>query len=429
MAEGTGSWGSPGRSRARGRPRPHVELLAGWPAIARLEREWRTLHAHDPRPVPCLAWEAVEALRATGLGRGLPAALLVHVGGRLAGILPLELHRTLLGVPLARFLGAGILDRHEPLLSPEGLAVDPLRVLAGLARALRHQPILDLGPLRADGIGAPWLSGALEGRLGWSTLHGLREYRLDLAGGWNRVRLSLPLPLREDARHGLERARRRAPTDVRIFRAREAGVVREILGLGPGSRAGSAADTLATGLLERGARRGKVIVGRLVVGGRLVAGVAAWMENHQASLVALRDDGKHGQIHPRRVLLVALVRHLAEREACSRILLPPARHDSRLGLVPREQVRLVGTLRAGLARALAGLGLKLGGGRRLVLPLAPWPNPGLPGTVPLVLPGRARVVLREAFRRAPARRSGRPANAIGGTDVGRHGQPLLPAEI
>jgi len=376
MAGGTGSWGNPGRSPAGARPRPHVELLAGWPALARLERDWRALHGHDPRPVPCLAWETVEALRATDLVRGLPAALLLHVGGHLAGIVPLELHRTLFGVPVARFLGAGVLDRHEPLLSPEGLAVDPLRVLAGLARSLHHQPILDLGPLRADGTGGPWLARPLEERLGWSVLPGLREYRLDLAGGWNRIRLSLPLTLREDARHGLERARRRAPTEVRLFRAREAGVVREILALGPGSRAGRPADVLAAELLERGARRGKVIVGRLVLGGRLVAGIAAWMENHQAALVAVRDDGSHREIHPRRVLLVALVRHLAEREACTRILLPPARHDSRFGLVPREQVRLIGTLRAGLARLLAGLGLKLGGGRRLLLPLRPWEEPG-----------------------------------------------------
>jgi len=429
MAQGTGSWGSPGRSPAGARPRPHVELLAGWPALVRLERHWRALHAQDPRPVPCLAWETVEALRVTSVVRGLPAALLLHVGGHLAGIVPLELHRTLLGVPVARFLGAGILDRHEPLLSPEGLAVDPLRVLAGLARALRHQPILDLGPLRADGAGAPWLARTLESRLGWSTLPGLREYRLDLAGGWNRVRLSLPLPLREDARQGLERARRQAPTEVRLLRAREAGIVREILGLGPGSRPGTPADALAAELLERGARRGKVIVGRLVLGGRLIAGVAAWMENHQASLVALRDDGNHRELHPRRVLLVALVRHLAERETCNRILLPPARHDSRLGLVPREQVRLVGTLRAGLARALAGLGLKLGGGRRLLLPLAPWPSPGPVGETREVLPGGVRVVLRGGFRGARPRLGASLPRESGPTVERTPGEPLLPAEI
>ncbi len=418
------SWGTPGQPAAAMVPRPRVELRAGWPALAALERDWRRLHGEDPHPVPSLAWEAVEALRAAGLCRGLPAALVLHGEGRPGGIVPLELHRTALGIPVARFLGEGVLDRHEPLLSTGWTGVDPLRVFAGLARRLGRQPILDLGPLRAGGSRASWLLENLGDRLGWTSLPGLREYRLDLHGGWNRVRLSLPLPLREDARRGLARARRRAPTGVRVFRAREAGVVREILDLAPGRTPGSLPARLPGDMAERGARRGKVIVGRLVHGGRLVAGVLAWMENHQATLLAVRDDGRLGGIHPRRVLLVELVRHLATRETCTRLLLPPMPGDHGLGLVPREQLRLVGTLRAGIARVLAGVGLHLGGGRRLLLPLAPWPGPAARAARTL---GRSRRRTRAPWR--PVSRPAAVPPSFPVEDAGVPAAPLHPAEI
>ena len=415
MPESDGTWGNPGHPSSGRRPRPHVELLAGWSALARLERGWREIHERAPLPVPCLAFEAVPSLRDSGLVRGLPAALLVHLAGALVGILPVEIHRSLLGVPIVRFLGAGLLDRHEPLLSPEAAGVDPLRVLAGLARALRRQPILDLGPLRPDGIGGPWLAAALRHRAGWTALPALNEYRVDLAGGWNRVRLSLPLPLREDAREGLARARRRAPTRVQLFRAREAGVVRELLSLGTGGRA---PEPLAA-LLERGARRSRLVVGRLVHDGRPIAGLVAWVEGGHATLLVARDDGAHRHLHPRRTLLVALVRHLVEREACSRLLLPPARHDGRLGLVPRAQEHLVGTLRAGFARALAGLGLALGGGRRLVLPRGPYRLDGSPPARGPAFRSPARTLLARgwAARRLPAGVGSSPGRLPAPTEI------------
>lgn len=109
-----------------------------------LEGAWRALYDRLPLASPFQSWEWAQAWW-RHLGRGVPFILTAHAGGRLVGLLALNLRRYR-GLPLRRltFLGAPEADYQDLLAEPAHAETCAGAFLAHLQRAREAWDILDL---------------------------------------------------------------------------------------------------------------------------------------------------------------------------------------------------------------------------------------------------------------------------------------------
>lgn len=348
-----------GHRRTRWGTRPYkLEIFRDWPAVSKLEGDWKRLTAIHPDPVPSICWEAIYGLRTIGLERGVPLVVGIRMDDRIEGIFPFVALNWAGGLHL-RFLGGRLLTRHEPLLTPEVRLVPAALILKRIARLLGRRVLFDLTGLRPGGFGADWLRQSLSGATGWYGAQGARETTLDLSGGWESVRVRVPRSLLREAETARECLRGYGGLDLRFLDAPEPADIETLYllargrGRFPDSRAGRVLWELMSGALAKGRLR----IGQVFIGQELAAATSTWVLGGQAVELFRAESGRHAGLAPATVMRVAGLEYLASDPSIQDLRLQPGSGDARLlSPIPQYQGRFWGAPFPGLARLAAQFG-------------------------------------------------------------------------
>ncbi len=336
--------------------RPYtLDLRIGWSALRTLEGSWNRMIESHPEPLPCSSWEAAQALEAHVPSKGVPVVVRAQVDGATEVLLPLELIRWPGGAH-ARFLGGGWLERHEPLVTPRGATIAADGLLRRLARRLGRAVVFDLDALPPRGLGAEWLCRGLVGSAGWHRVRGRREGRVSLAGGWDRVRVSVPGSLRRRARLAFERASRVGFIELHYDEEPHREDLDAIFDFARRSRLDPLRAALVASVAEEAARRGRLRIALLRFQEKTAAATLYWHAGQQAVELCSVHDPECERLELASVLRLDLLRHLAEEGRARSLLLSRDGAAASLSLDCQHQERLIGAPLPGFGRIAAQLG-------------------------------------------------------------------------
>lgn len=348
----------PAAVAARSRPSARIDLAIGWDALDALAPDWERLFVQHPRPVPWSSPAGLRALRTTWTDAREPLAATVSQNGLVRLILPLELLRR--GpVFTVRGLGRGAFHRFEPLVGADAALYPPGEVLRGVVRRLRRPVLFDVAGLWPEAPGARWLAETVNDAAGWFPSEGALDFEVPLEPSWPAEHAAIRRSFRDRAARGAERARADGGLATTIFRAEAAEDLAFLFDLVRRrgrfleGRAGRAIARLA----EESAGTGRLLLGRTVLAGRPVAGVALWIGRSQAIELLAAHDPQAEALAPDAALRIEAIRVLVEQEKVRSLVMPPGQKPDAAGLcaAPRRQMRLWGAPVSGTVRLAARL--------------------------------------------------------------------------